>query len=116
MSDNQSNSALQPRVLVDCPDGYVMCTGDKPEVFEAVAARELGPGDWNASFPYKIYKREPESHTTAESSMNSLISQLDHVVQKMETLQKEKEILQKEKEEIMDKIRARGGKIRIPKN
>ncbi|CCT70956.1 uncharacterized protein FFUJ_09017 [Fusarium fujikuroi IMI 58289] len=110
MSDNQSNSALQPRVLVDCPDGYVMCTGDKPEVFEAVAARELGPGDWNASFPYKIYKREPESHTTeAESSMNSLVSQLDHVVQKMETLQKEKE-------EIMDKIRARGGKIRIPKN
>ncbi|RBA18416.1 hypothetical protein FPRO05_10711 [Fusarium proliferatum] len=89
MSDNQSNSALQPRVLVDCPDGYVICTGDKPEVFEAVAAREPGPGDCNAS---KIYKREPESHTT------------------------KKEILQKEKKEIMDKIRARGGKIRIPKN
>lgn len=52
----------------------------------------------------------------AASSMDSLISQLDHVVQKMETLQKEKEILQKEKKEIMDKIRARGGKIRIPKN
>ncbi|KAG4283169.1 hypothetical protein FPRO06_09842 [Fusarium proliferatum] len=55
MSDNQSNSALQPRVLVDCPDGYVMCTGDKPEVFKAVTARELGPADSNASFPEKQY-------------------------------------------------------------
>jgi len=63
-SDSQSNSALQPRVMVDCPDGYVMCAGVKPGVFEAVAAREIGPPDENLPFECKIYKREPESHTT----------------------------------------------------
>ncbi|KAF5644486.1 hypothetical protein F52700_2485 [Fusarium sp. NRRL 52700] len=107
MSDSKSSAALQPRVLIDCPDGNTICTADNTEVFAAVAARECSPSSSNP-IPFTFGKREPERHAT-EPTMRSLACQLDHVLGKME-------ILQKEKEEIMEKIRTRGGIIRIPKN
>ncbi|KAF5714453.1 hypothetical protein FMUND_7415 [Fusarium mundagurra] len=105
-----SPSAPEPRVLIDCPDGYVIGTMNKPEVFRAVVEREFGtPHENIGRIPFVLSKHKPESPATAEPTIKSLASQLDRVIQKME-------ILQKEKEEIMEKIRARGGKIRIPKD
>lgn len=125
MSEQQSSSAPEPRVLIECPDGCIIVITDKPEVFQAVVARESQPPYESIPIPYAISKPEPESPTTsksddlligsdtngieAEPTIKYLASQLGRVTQKME-------ILEKEKKEIMDKIRARGGNIRIPKD
>ncbi|KAF5600431.1 hypothetical protein FPANT_2446 [Fusarium pseudoanthophilum] len=107
MSDKQSSSAPEPRVEIECPDGYVIGTTNKPEVFGAILARESGP--YEGIPRYVLSKPEPESPATAEPTIMSLASQLGHVIQKIE-------ILEKEKKDLMEKIRARGGKIRIPKD
>ncbi|RBQ80148.1 hypothetical protein FVER14953_06613 [Fusarium verticillioides] len=87
-----------------------MVITDKPEVFQAVVARESQPPYEIIPIPCAISKPEPESPTTkAEPTIKYLASQLGRVIQKME-------ILEKEKKEIMEKIRARGGNIRIPKD
>ncbi|EWG45987.1 hypothetical protein FVEG_06613 [Fusarium verticillioides 7600] len=109
MSDKQSSSAPEPRVLIECPDGCIMVITDKPEVFQAVVARESQPPYEIIPIPCTISKPEPESPTTTEPTIKYLASQLGRVIQKME-------ILDKEKKEIMEKIRARGGNIRIPKD
>ncbi|RKK15132.1 hypothetical protein BFJ68_g429 [Fusarium oxysporum] len=107
MSANQSSSAPEPRVLVHCPDGKIMWTSENPEVSAAMVTEECARSIIPVTLRFSNAEREFGAND--EETIDSLACQLDQILKKMERLQKEKE-------EIMEKIRARGGQIQIPKN